>query len=252
MPSTEGSLPSDKARLGGLAVVTGAARGIGAATVQRLAEDGFRVLACDRDFDIAGNEVSSAPGQPQQYRLDVTDAAGWADLARLVRVSGADLKVLVNCAAIYRPRPLEDETEAGFEDVFRVNQMGTFLGLRILSPLMAEGASIVNVCSIGGMIGDETAFAYTATKWAVRGMSRSAARALAPRGIRVNTVCPGLIDTPMFYENRAETIDGLIASVPVGRLGLAQEVAQSISFLCGPESRYITGTDVVIDGGFLA
>ncbi|WOI56580.1 SDR family oxidoreductase [Palleronia sp. LCG004] len=244
-------MPSDGSRQVRLAVVTGAARGIGAATARRLADDGFRVIACDREFETLGVDLPD-PGRPQPCNLDVADASGWSNLARRIAGSGAELGALVNGAAIYRPRPLEDETEAGFEEVFRVNQMGTFLGLGALSPLMADGASVVNICSIGGMIGDETAFAYTATKWAVRGMSRSAARALAPRGIRVNTVCPGLIDTPMFYENSADTIDNLIAGVPAGRLGLADEVAQCISFLCGPESRYITGTDLVIDGGYLA
>jgi 3alpha(or 20beta)-hydroxysteroid dehydrogenase len=132
------------------------------------------------------------------------------------------------------------------------NQFAIFWGMKCAVPLMTLGGSIINLSSIGGMAGYKGTFAYAGTKWAVRGLTRSAARELAPLRIRVNSVCPGVIDTPMFYENDPALLDQFLTSIPLGALGKPADIAAAVAFLASDQASYVTGTDILVDGGMLA
>ncbi|MBN9216608.1 MAG: SDR family oxidoreductase [Mesorhizobium sp.] len=231
------------------AIVTGAAGGIGAAIATLLASSGATVIALDRSFTGVSEQATGA-GQVLSASFDVTDEAGWAGICDMTARRFGPIDALVNNAAIFNPVPFLDESVAGFQAVTDVNQLGTFLGMRAAATLMpTRGGSIVNVCSTGGLRGFSGAFAYSTSKWAIRGMTKVAARELAHRNIRVNAVHPGLVDTPMLGENTAESLAGMTASVPLNRLASPKEVAHLIAFLVSPGSEYITGSEFTIDGG---
>lgn len=237
---------------GRTAVVTGAARGIGAAVAERLVADGAQVYAGDLLVD-EGEALAERLGEGCVFqRLDVTDEAGWAAMMERIAREAGRLDVLVNNAGIYGPASLQDESAAGFRRLFEINQFAVFWGMKCAVPLMTLGGSIVNLSSIGGMVGYKGTFGYAGTKWAVRGLTRSAARELAPLKIRVNTICPGVIDTPMFYENDPAMLTKFLDSIPLGSLGLPSDIASAVAFLASDEARYITGSDILVDGGMLA
>ena len=170
------------------------------------------------------------------HRLDTASADDWSALvAGLDRIDG-----LVNNAATFRPEPMLDTDEATYRRIVEVNQLGVFLGMRAVAPVMAGGGggSIVNISSIGGIRG-VPAFAYASTKWAVRGMTRTAARELAPLGIRVNAVLPGVVDTEMLRDTPPDRLDALAQATPMGRVGQPAEIADPVVFLLSDESRYI-------------
>jgi 3alpha(or 20beta)-hydroxysteroid dehydrogenase len=229
---------------GKTALVTGASGGIGQAICEKLIAEGAHVYAAD---------IKEQPGTIGIFLgLDVTSEQDWAAAVGHVRAQHTHLDVLVNNAGIYAPRVLADETAESFARLFAINQLGPFLGMKVAAPLMPKGASIVNVSSTAGLIGTPDSIGYGATKWAVLGLTRSAAKSLASRGIRVNTVCPGAIDTPMVHENSDAVLARLESGIPLGHLGSAHDVAEVICFLASSEARYITGTEVVVDGGAVA
>jgi 3alpha(or 20beta)-hydroxysteroid dehydrogenase len=231
------------------AIVTGAAGGIGAAITARFASAGATVIALDRAFGRA-TERAADPGHILSMPCDASSEADWEEVSRTVAGRFGHIDALVNNAAIFNPVPFLDESAAGFRSVADVNQLGTFLGMRVAVSLMPEhGGAIVNVCSTGGLRGFAGAFAYSASKWAVRGMTKVAARELADRGIRVNAVHPGLVDTPMLGENTPENLAKMTAAVPLNRLGRPEEIAHLVLFLVSPGSEYITGSEFTIDGG---
>jgi len=159
--------------------------------------------------------------------------------------------VLVNNAAISRPLKLIDTEPEVFDQIYRVNQLGVFLGMRAVVPAMRAvgGGSIINIASVAGMRGTSTLFAYTSTKWAVRGMTKSAALELARYNIRVNVICPGVIDTPMNDANPAHMNEVLVKTTPMRRMGEPAEIAQAVLFLASPQSSFATGAELAIDGG---
>ena len=180
----------------------------------------------------------------------MTSEADWKAAAAVAERMGG-LHGLVNNAGIFLPKPLlETETEL-FERHIRVNQLGCFLGMRETARTIERsgGGSIVNVSSVAGLRGIPGSFAYTGTKWAIRGLTKAAAIELAPRGIRVNSIHPGTIDTPMRGVRTAEQTRDRLAKVPMGRIGTAEEVARLTLFLLSNDSSYITGAEVAIDGG---
>jgi NAD(P)-dependent dehydrogenase (short-subunit alcohol dehydrogenase family) len=222
-----------------VALVTGAARGQGAAIVQRLLKDGFRVAACDL-LSIDGRD-DNVVGIP----LDVTDEDQWAAAVETTVERFGALSTLVNNAGVLHRASLVDETAAGFEDSWRVNCLGPFLGIRAALPHLrdAEGASIVNTCSTGAIRPFPNHAAYGSSKWALRGLTQVAAAELASSGIRVNAVFPGPVETPMLDE----TTQARLAER--SRLGKPMEIADAVAFLVSEQASFITGSELVVDGG---
>jgi 3alpha(or 20beta)-hydroxysteroid dehydrogenase len=237
---------------GKAAIVTGAASGQGAAEARLFVELGARVVLGDvRDED--GHELARSLGDAARYvHHDVTSADDWqAALAECLGAWGR-LDVLVNNAGIWRTSLLEDEDPEAFERVLAVNLRGPFLGIRAAVPAMREGGggSIVNIASIAGMRGLAGNGAYGASKWGLRGLTKVAAAELGPSGIRVNAICPGVIDTPMIGlpEEARRHFEGN----PLRRVGRPEEVARLAAFLASDASAFVSGGDPVIDGGSTA
>ncbi|MFM2151081.1 MAG: hypothetical protein RLZZ187_3387 [Pseudomonadota bacterium] len=243
------------ARLAGkVALITGAARGMGAAEARLFAAEGAKVVLTDV-LEAEGRAVAAEIGAAARWHHhDVTREEDWAAAIALARQDFGGLDVLVNNAGIYQPSPLAHCETALFERIWRVNQLGVFLGMRAAVPAMRArgGGAIVNISSIAGLRGFPGAVAYVGTKWAVRGMTKTAAVELAPDRIRVNSVHPGLIDTPMIAANTPEVNAGVVAATPLKRAGSAEEVARLVLFLASEEASYITGAEVAVDGGWTA
>ena len=238
---------------GRTALVTGGARGIGAAIVRRLHAEGANVVITDL-LNAEGEALAAGLGQRALFvHHDVADEAGWqAAVAAAVERFGA-LHVLVNNAGVYQPGAVEDTSTATFEWMVRVNQTGTFLGMKhALEPMKAAGGgSIVNISSIAGMVGFPGACAYVRTKWAVRGMTKTVAVEFARHRIRVNSVHPGFIDTPMLAGNSDEANAAGIAATPLKRVGQPDDIAAAVAYLAGDGASFVTGTELVVDGGYV-
>jgi len=227
------------------ALITGGASGIGAATARRFAEESAEVTIAD-----VANEQGQALADElgaRFERLDVRDEARW----QAVVDSTGGLDVLVNNAGIVELGGVTDMDEASFRRVLDVNCVGVYLGMRTAVPSMRArgGGSIVNFSSVAGLVGNPYSIGYAASKWAVRGMTKSAAVDLAPDGIRVNSVHPGVIRTPMSASVDPAKTSG---SAPLGRLGEPVEVANLVVYLASDESSYTTGAEHVVDGGTTA
>jgi 3alpha(or 20beta)-hydroxysteroid dehydrogenase len=234
---------------GRVALVTGAARGQGWAITQRLRADGFFVAACDISADELGAAVDGLGddgviGIP----LDVTLESGWRDAVAATVDRFGSLTTLINNAGVLHRASIADESLDGFERSWRVNCLGAFVGIQAsLDQLRAaDGAAIVNTCSTGAIRPFPNHIAYGSAKWALRGLTQAAAAELAPAGIRVNAVFPGPIATPMLD---GDTQARLAATSPSGRIGQPSEVADAIAFLVSGQASFITGSELVIDGG---
>jgi 3alpha(or 20beta)-hydroxysteroid dehydrogenase len=235
---------------GRVAIVTGGARGQGASHAERLAREGATVMSVDV-LDAAGEETADrlrADGLDVSYRhLDVTDPAGWkALLADCERID-----VLVNNAGIVHVSPLIEETLAAWNELFAVNATGTLLGMQAAIPAMRAGGSgsIINVASVFGVAASEGYVAYTASKAAIIAMTKTAALEHAADGIRVNAICPGGVATPM---NENEPEGGVVPLTPLGRRAHVSEISGAIAYLASDDASFVTGTELVIDGGYLA
>jgi 3alpha(or 20beta)-hydroxysteroid dehydrogenase len=240
---------------GKVAIVTGGARGQGAAEAALFVAEGAAVVVTDVLVG-AGEEHASAIGATF-LRHDVRDEEEWGDVVRQTVERHGRVDVLVNNAGIYRRGKLLDTSVDAYREIVDVNQVGVFLGMRSVAPTMIEqqGGSIVNISSIAGLNAAPGAFAYGASKFAVRGMTKSAALELARYGIRVNSIHPGMIDTEMMTEVTGgddARHDRLARGVPLRRPAEAEEVASLALYLASDESRYCTGAEFVIDGGICA
>lgn len=223
-----------------LVIVTGAAQGQGAAEVRQLVASGARVIA----VDVATEAVEDLAGARYE-RLDVTDASGWAEL---VSSLPDPVDALVNNAGVTWRDGLLDVRPQDMERVYRINVVGPLLGIQHCAPRMGAGASVVNVGSVAALTA-HSPVAYTASKWALRGLSKVAALELGPRGIRVNTVHPGYIETPMTASAAPTFRAANVAETPLGRTGTVDEVAALVTFLVSDRSSYLSGAEIPVDGG---
>ena len=231
-------------------LITGAARGQGAAEARRFVREGARVVITDI-LEAQGQELARELGKDAVFlRHDVSSEADWQNAVEAASSMGG-LHGLINNAGIYQPGTLMETDAALFEQHMRINQLGPFLGMKAVVALMERsgGGAIVNISSVAGLRGSPGAIAYSATKWALRGMTKAAAVDLAPRNIRVNSVHPGPIDTPMLDVRTPEQNRQRLLSVPMKRRGTPEEIADLVLFLVSDESRYITGAEIAIDGG---
>ena len=222
-------------------VVTGAAQGLGAAIATAAAEAGATVIGVDL--------VTNSPDDRVVMRaLDVTDERQWEEFARWLQREHHACHGLVNNAGITMRRRLGEVSLQDWNRTLAINATGPLLGMQALMNLMPAGSSIVNVGSIAALTG-HFAVPYTASKWALRGLSRAASLELGPRGIRVNAVMPGLMATAMTADVPEVVADALMASVPLGRAATTGDVAAIVRFLLSDESAYLSGVEIAVDGG---
>lgn len=235
-------------------LITGGARGQGASHAERLAAEGAHVLTGDvlDDEGKATAERLQHAGLDVQYRhLDVTSQSDWDEAVSHAQASTGRLDVLVNNAGLIHVTPLLAERHEDWQATLTVNVTGAMLGIQAAAPLMREngGGSIINTASVFGLVGAEGYAAYTASKGALVGLTKTAALELAPSGIRVNALVPGGVSTPM---NEHETEGGVIPHTPMGRRAQPREISATVAFLASDEASFTTGTEMIIDGGFLS
>ena len=240
---------------GKVAIVTGAARGMGAAHARRLIEEGAKVMLTDV-LDAEGEATAKSLGANALYRHhDVTSEAEWQRIVSETEAAFGPVSVLINNAGIVDYSPIETMEESHYRRVIDVNQVSVFLGMKsVLASLKrGGGGSIINISSVAGIIGIANALGYTASKFAVRGMTKSAAIEFAAHNIRVNSIHPGIIRTPMTAPTKetADQLAGFAAHTPAARAGEPDEVANVMLLLASDESRFSTGAEFVVDGGLI-
>jgi NAD(P)-dependent dehydrogenase (short-subunit alcohol dehydrogenase family) len=243
---------------GKIAMITGGARGMGAAHGTIFAREGASVLLLDildREGEALAAELRNSTFDVRYMRLDVSSPTDWDAAVALVETRWGKLNILVNNAGIVGTKnALDVETETDWQQVTDVNQRGVWLGMQACVPAMrrAGGGSIVNISSMNGVVGLPGYFSYQASKGAVRMMTKSAALSYAADNIRVNTVCPGVVLTPMAEEDGDAMNTALIAATPLRRAAHPEEVSWGVLFLASDEASFITGTELIIDGGYTA
>jgi 3alpha(or 20beta)-hydroxysteroid dehydrogenase len=233
-------------------LVSGAARGQGEAEVRLLAAEGAQVIVADV-LDEPGRAVAASLGDAAAFvHLDVRDPEGWHAAVSFALERFGRLTALVNNAGILRHGTVLSTTPDAYREVIEVNQMGCFLGMRAAAPKLIEagGGSIVNIASTAALTGLGNMVAYTASKWAIRGMTKAAAVELGRFGVRVNAVMPGSVRTAMIDD--ATSSAAASAFVPLGRIAELEDIARVVRFLVSDEAGYCTGHEIVADGGMLA
>ncbi|MCE2390397.1 MAG: glucose 1-dehydrogenase [Proteobacteria bacterium] len=241
---------------GKVALISGGARGQGETEARLFVAEGARVVLGDVR-DEAGEKVAAELGDKAVYlHLDVTQESHWQAAVQRASDEFGRLDVLVNNAGIFMQDRLEDMSADDYMRVVRVNQLGVFLGMKSAAPAMraSGGGSIVNISSNAGLEGISHVIAYVSSKWAVRGMTKTAAIELAPAGIRVNSVHPGAVATPMILGDAVQGTDAdeVISTAPLKRMAEPLEIAKLVLFLASDESSYSTGSEFVADGGMTA
>ena len=239
---------------GKVALITGGARGQGAAEAKLFAEEGAAVVISDV-LDEEGQATAAAIDGCRYLHQDVRDADRWDQVVADVVANEGPPTVLINNAGIFPVQSLMETSEEDYRRVIDINQVGVYLGMRavVLAMREAGGGSIVNISSIAGMIATAQAFAYGASKWAVRGMTKAAAHDLGPDNIRVNSIHPGVIETPMIHNLPEYDADpeSLIRHIPLGRAGEPEDIAKLALFLASDDSSYISAGEYLIDGAFM-
>jgi NAD(P)-dependent dehydrogenase (short-subunit alcohol dehydrogenase family) len=246
---------------GQVALVTGASSGMGLATARAFAEAGAAVVLSDVNGEALENataELTEAGHQAIAVRCDVTDEAQAAAMVQQAVSRFGRVDMAYNNAGIQvDPSDAADETAENFDLVNGVNMRGIWTCMKHeLKQMRAQGSgAIVNCSSLGGLVGLPSRAAYHASKHGVIGMTKSAAMEYAPRGIRINAVCPGVIDTPMvssMLEGQAEAMKEIMRDQPIGRLGRAEEIAAAVLWLCSPAASFVLGVALPVDGGYTA
>jgi 3alpha(or 20beta)-hydroxysteroid dehydrogenase len=242
---------------GKVALITGAARGMGAAHARSLAREGAKVAIADIATD-AGEQLAAelrGGGAGASYHdHDVTDPAAWRNLVAAVERNHGPIDVLVNNAGVQARSVGIEADDAEWEKVTGVNQRGVFLGMRAVIPGMVKrgGGSIINVASTAALVGMPGSIPYQASKAAVLGLTRGAAVSYGRDNIRVNAICPGLVVTGMTASASSEAVEAMKAQIPLRRDGRAEEVSAAVVFFASDESSYITAAVLPVDGGFVA
>ena len=236
---------------GKVALVTGGARGQGEAEVRLFAAEGASVVISDILVEAGAALADEVGGNVAFIRHDVSSEEEWATATAFTLERFGALHVLVNNAGIGYSAPIAQHSVADYERLLSVNPLGVFLGIRTaIAPMtQAAGGSIVNISSGAGLRATKYLIGYAATKYAVTGMTAAAALELARYGIRVNSVHPGVIDTPMLAANTPETTSAMVKTTPMRRAGAPEEIARVVAFLASDESSYMTGAHVPVDGG---
>lgn len=236
-----------------VAIITGGARGMGETHVRRFIEEGAKVVFTDINEEL-GEKLADELGSNAVFvKHDVTDKDGWAEVVEKTEAEFGPVNILVNNAGISMSKTIFEMTEEEYRRIIDINQVSVFLGIKAVLPSMqkAEGGSIINISSMNGLVGG--APGYTDSKFAVRGLTKAVALQLGALGIRVNSVHPGVIETPMVSEGDAvEQIKQFAAQIPMQRMAQAEEVTNMVLFLSSDEASYSTGSEFVIDGGMTA
>lgn len=236
-----------------VAIITGGARGMGESHVRRFVEEGAKVVFTDINEEVGEKLVSELGDSTLFMKHDVTDEAGWQEVIEKAEAAFGPVNVLVNNAEISMSKSIFDMSVEDYKKIIDINQVSVFLGIKAVLPSMqkAEGGSIVNISSMNGIVGG--AVGYTDSKFAVRGLTKAAALQVGHLGIRVNSVHPGVIETPMVTEGDAvEQIIEFAKHTPMRRMAQSKEVTNMVLFLASSESSYSTGSEFIIDGGLTA
>jgi 3alpha(or 20beta)-hydroxysteroid dehydrogenase len=250
-------LEGRRGRLSGkVAIVSGAAQGMGAATTRLFAEEGARTVLLDVQAE-RGAALAREIGPDAAFvQGDVREAEDWGKAAALARDRFGGLDVLVNNAGIWSMAALVELRRAALQEMLDVNLVGVILGMQAVFPLMRErgGGSIINISSLAGLQGTGGMAAYCASKWAVRGVTKVAALEFGQHRIRVNSIHPGGVDTPMSNPNgiARSVMDGLVPQVPLQRVAVPEEIARVSLFLASDDASYVNGAELSVDGGWHA
>lgn len=238
---------------GKTAVVTGASQGIGRAIAEKLGEYGANVLVNylvnEAGAKAAAEKIRSYGGKAVVFKANVSNSSEMLELAKLASQEFGKVDTLVNNAGINRDKTLKNMTVEEWNEVIAVNLTGVFNTTKAILPLVPEGGRIVNVSSIVGMDGNFGQTNYSATKAGIIGFTKSLARELARKKILVNAVAPGFVETPMTEKMPAEIREKVVSSIPLGRMGKPEEIAELVAFLASEKSSFITGSVFRIDGG---
>ena len=247
---------ADRPLAGKVALITGAARGQGAAEAELFARRGAIVIVTDvldSVRDVAAS-IASRGGQALSFAHDVTDRDAWERIVADSSERFGGIDVLVNNAGVCRLTPVLETAEDAFREVLEINLLGAWHGIQTVVPSMLTrgGGSVVNVASIAGIKAVPGGSAYMCSKFALRGLTKAAAVELGPKGVRVNAILPGIIDTEMTTAALAGRGTGIVGTIPVRRIGEAGDVAELAAFLASDAAGFITGADFVVDGGSTA
>lgn len=237
---------------GKVVIISGGAGGMGAAFARTLVAEGASVVLGDLRNEQASAVAGELGDAACALPLDVTDEDSWTNTVARTESQFGPVSGLVNNAVVVTVEPIESLSEAEYRSVLDVNQVGVFLGMKSVLPSMrrAGGGSMVNVSSVGGIVAFAGIVGYTASKWAVRGMTKTAAQEFGPDGIRVNSLHPGIVTTEMTHESMRS--HDLVGQQPLPREGTPEELANLVRFLISDESSYCTGSEFVADGGYVS
>lgn len=246
------------ARLSGkVALISGGASGIGAAHAEVFAAEGAQVVIGDLQEQLGrsvAEKIQNSGGQAEFLHLDVTVEEAWKNAVQKTVGMYGKLTTLINNAGVYWPAGIEAEERDKWDKMLAVNQTGVWLGMKTAMPALRDSgnSSVVNISSLYGLIGSPGSIAYHASKGAVRLMSKAAALEYARQGIRVNSIHPGQIDTPILAGLTPEQDAQIKEATPMGRIGRPEEIAYGSLYLCSDEASFTTGIELVIDGGWFA